>query len=59
MQAKFVIIKIGVPFDGTPSVFKVLIEGRDSAGSVERPPTPEEQKLVAKALAAFLTFVIK
>jgi len=47
-------LKIGVPRGGTPSVFRVTIEDRDSAGMVERPMTRSETFLVAKALASLL-----
>jgi hypothetical protein len=52
-------IEIGVPDDGTPSVFSTKIEHRDSKGKLWRSMTKGERALALRALLNFLPYLVE
>ncbi len=49
-----IIIRIGVPLVGTPSVYRVRVHLQDSKGPVNREPNQKEKRAMIHALLSYL-----
>jgi hypothetical protein len=52
-------IEIGVPDEGTPTVFSTKIEHRDSQGKLWRSMTKGERTLALRALLNYLPYLVE